>query len=327
MRQAGPFCLSGMFSRSLHRNIPVMKMKRYRTDLCLILCGVMVWFLADAEAVRRSAAAALALCAQSVIPALFPFLAVSNLLLALGFGTLIAPLFSGLMTPLFGLPGSAASPLLLGFIGGYPIGAQTTAALYRRGDLTADEARRLLVFCNNSNPAFLISVLGSGVFGSLRTGVYLWLIHILSALLTGLLFRGKGRHRRSRKPPALSSQAVSFPAALVEAVRGAALSMLSVSALIVFFYVLARPFTAMEGPLGVCLVGFTELFSLTPLLSANRFSLVLASGCAGWGGLSVLFQTAAVLDGTDLPLRPCVLGKLTQGLLSALLAFLIWPIL
>ena len=47
---------------------------------------------------------------------------------------------------------------------------------------------------------------------------------------------------------------------------------------------------------------------------------VLAAGCAGWGGLSVLCQTAAILDGTDLPLRPCVLGKLMQGLLSAALA-------
>lgn len=302
----------------MHRNIPVMKMKRYRTDLCLVLCGILVWFLADAEAVRRSAAAALALCAQSVIPALFPFFVVSNLLLALGFGNLVSPLFSGLMTPLFRLPGAAASPLLLGLIGGYPIGAQTTVTLYRRGELTADEAQRLLAFCNNSNPVFLISVLGSGVFGSPRMGIYLWLIHILSALLTGILFRGKGSNRRSRRPPILSCEAVSFPAALVQAVRNGAFSMLSVSAFIVFFYVLARPLTALGGRLSVCLIGFTELFSLTPLLSLDRFSLVLSSACAGWGGLSVLCQTAAALDDTDLSLRSCVWGKLTQSLLSAL---------
>ena len=45
--------------------------------------------------------------------------------------------------------------------------------------------------------------------------------------------------------------------------------------------------------------------------------------CLGWGGLSVLCQTAALLDGTDLPLAPCLLGKLTHGLLSALLAALV----
>ena len=60
--------------------------------------------------------------------------------------------------------------------------------------------------------------------------------------------------------------------------------------------------------------------ALTPLLPCDRTGFLLAAGCAGWGGLSVLCQTAAVLDGTDLSLRPCFLGKLVQGLLSVLLA-------
>ena len=55
----------------------------------------------------------------------------------------------------------------------------------------------------------------------------------------------------------------------------------------------------------------------------DRTGFLLAAGCAGWGGLSVLCQTAALLDGTDLPLAPCLLGKLTHGLLSALLAALV----
>ena len=67
-------------------------------------------------------------------------------------------------------------------------------------------------------------------------------------------------------------------------------------------------------------VGITELFSLTPLLTCGRTGFILAAGCAGWGGLSVLCQTAAVLDGTDLSSRPCFLGKLMQGHLSALMA-------
>ena len=49
----------------------------------------------------------------------------------------------------------------------------------------------------------------------------------------------------------------------------------------------------------------------------------MAAACSGWGGLSVLCQTAAVLDGTDLSLKPCVKGKFFQALLSALLAALL----
>ena len=281
-----------------------------------------MWFLADAGQLRQWAAQALSLCAATVIPSLFPFLVITNLLVRLGFGQWLAPHLAGLTVPLFRLPGCAASALLLGLVGGYPIGARTAAELYRSGALTRNEAERLLTFCNNSNPVFLISVLGAGVFGSVRAGVWLWLIHIAAALLAGLCFRSHGTPRRT-PPPEISFQAPSFPAAFVASVKDAAMGILSVCAFVVFFYVLSVPLSTLPPPFSALAVGCTELFSLTPLLTCNRLGFVLAAGCAGWGGLSVLCQTAAVLDDTDLPLTPCVLGKLTQGLLSALLAFLL----
>ena len=293
--------------------------KRVRADVCLILCGVLVWFLADAGQLRLEAAKALSLCAGTVIPALFPFMAVTGLLVRLGFGQWLAPYMAGLMAPLFRLPGCAGSALLLGLVGGYPIGAHTAAELYASGALTRQEAERLLTFCNNSNPVFLISVLGVGVFGSVRVGIWLWLIHVASALMTGLLFRGLGRGRRSVPPP-ISFQAPSLPGAFVASVKDAAMGMVSVCAFVTLFYVLVSPLTHLGGHLAAMAVGITELFSLTPLLTCDRTGFILAAGCAGWGGLSVLCQTAAVLDGTDLPLRPCFLGKLAQGHLSAFMA-------
>lgn len=287
-------------------------MKRWYFPL---LCGVLIWFLADAGHLRTAAADALALCAGSVIPALFPFLTVSGLLIALGFGQWAAPLFSGLMTPLFCLPGAAGSALLLGLVGGYPIGAQTAAGLYQAGTLTRSEAERLLAFCNNSNPVFLISVLGAGIFGSVRTGIWLWLIHILSALLTGLLLRRRTAIRQSAAHAKVAPPQ-AFSSAFVVSVRSAAMTMLSICAFVTLFYVLAAPLRAMDGWAAPVSVGLVELFSLTPLLTADRFGLILASGCTGWGGLSVLAQTAAVLDGSGLSLRPCLLGKALQGILA-----------
>ena len=142
-----------------------MDRKTYRSDLCLLLCGTLVWLLADAGRVRTAVSEALALCAETVIPALFPFMVVSGLLVSLGFGEWLSPRLSGLMGSLFRLPGSAASALLLGFVGGYPIGARTAADLYREGLLTKAEAGRLLTFCNNSIPPFSSAYWESGSLG------------------------------------------------------------------------------------------------------------------------------------------------------------------
>ena len=168
-------------------------------------------------------------------------------------------------------------------------------------------------------------MLGLGVFGSVRVGIWLWLIHLLSALLTGLCFRHyqtgpAGPRNVTRSSP---FHTVSFSSALVESVRSACSGMLSVCAFVLFFYVLARPLSSLPFPLGPALVGATELFSLPPLLTADRFGFVLSAAASGWGGLSVLCQTAAVLEGSGLSPRPCVLGKAVQGLFSLGLALLL----
>ena len=294
---------------------------RWRPPGCLALGALLLWLLADAIAVRSAVEQALELCAQSVIPALFPFLVVTSALLSLGLGELAAPWLAGLMEPLFRVPGAGSAALVLGLVGGYPIGAATAGRLYQEGAVSRQEGERLLTFCNNSNPVFLISVLGVGVFGSVRTGIWLWLIHVLSALLTGLAFRGHGKtagRRPLTKPAAF--RAVSLPMALVEAVESSLRGMLSVCAFVTFFYVLARPLAALGGRTGAALVGLVELFSLTPLLTADTWGFILAAGMAGWGGFSVLCQTAAVLEGSGLSARYCLRGKAVQGLLSAILA-------
>ena len=294
---------------------------RWRLPGCLALGALLLWLLADAIAVRAAVEQALELCAQSVIPALFPFLVVTSALLSLGLGELAAPWLAGLMEPLFRVPGAGSAALVLGLVGGYPIGAATAGRLYQEGAVSRQEGERLLTFCNNSNPVFLISVLGVGVFGSVRTGIWLWLIHVLSALLTGLAFRGHGKTagRRPLTRPA-AFRAVSLPMALVEAVESSLRGMLSVCAFVTFFYVLARPLAALGGRTGAALVGLVELFSLTPLLTADTWGFILAAGMAGWGGFSVLCQTAAVLEGSGLSARYCLRGKAVQGLLSAILA-------
>lgn len=292
---------------------------QWRTGACLLLCGLLVWFLADAERVRSAAAAGLALCGRSVIPALFPFLSASTMLVSMGFGEWASPRLAGLMN-LYRLPGSAGSALLLGLVGGYPIGARTAAELHKKGLLTLEEAERLLGFCSNSNPVFLISVLGVGVFGSPRTGVYLWLIHVLSALLTGFFFRGPAKPAERQRLPRISPCHTSLPSAFVEGVKSACGSMVFICGFVIFFYVLASPLASLGGSLSAGLVGILELFSLTPLLTADRLGFVLASACAGWGGLSIFCQTAAVLEGSGLHLRTYAAGKAIQSLLAGGLA-------
>ena len=57
-------------------------------------------------------------------------------------------------------------------------------------------------------------------------------------------------------------------------------------------------------------------------LSHSPALFSLAAFLTGWGGLSVSFQTAAVLSESNLSLRYHLIGRMLSGTFSAILAFL-----
>ena len=261
----------------------------------------------------------LALCFRAIIPSLLPFFVVVSLLLQLGFARRLQPLFAPFMGPLFHLSGVCAAPLLAGLVGGYPTGAKTVADLYAAGQINRDEAERALSFVNNCGPAFLLSYVGASVLDSSQAGVYLLLIHVAAALLTGLILcRRTGPRRRAaagrlQRPANDASLAEAFPSA----VTGALASTLNICGFVVLFRVIAA---LLLGTLPAGVLGFFEMVTGTAALSPGRLGFLTAAGIVGWGGLSVHCQTMAVLSGTGLSLRRHWLGKALQALLSVLLA-------
>ncbi len=263
-----------------------------------------------AEAVHRG----LALCARSVIPALFPYFVVSGLFISLGFAEGVGRRLEPLARRVFGVGGAGASAFFLGLLGGYPVGGRTVGQLYRAGQLTRDEAERLLAFCNNAGPSFILGIVGLGCFGSLRTGIYLCLVHAFSAVLVGILFR--------KKAPA-AGQKVRYSAAFepvpafIRAVQEAAEAMLRVCGFVVFSLVILALFTDLTGLDHPTILGFVELTSGVTALEGTPGNLVWAAALLGWGGLSVHGQTAAVLNGADLRLGRYFAGKILHALVSS----------
>ena len=92
---------------------------------------------ACADGVREG----LSLAAVQALPALFPFFVVSGLLVRCDTARL-SPLLAKPLARLYGLPPEAAPALVLGLIGGYPVGAATACALLSEGVLSREAAER-----------------------------------------------------------------------------------------------------------------------------------------------------------------------------------------
>ena len=313
------------------------KPRQYGVNILSIggaVCAMLCLIFAPGEAIE-SARFALSLCAELIVPSLLPFFTVSALMIRLGVPARLGQLLSPLAGRLWGVSGAGATAFLAGICGGYPLGAQTIGEMYSEGLLSRDESERLLGFCNNSGPSFLIGVIGSGVFSSRRAGLLLYASHVLAAVLTGILFRRSGNAVSS--PP--QEDAAPFSSALVAAVRQSVSAVLSVCGFVICFCVLSGLLETLgvyraasaalstaavdESVLHAFLVGILELGSGVGQLRGIDPSLAtftLSAFLSGWGGLSVHFQTAAVLNETDLSLHWHRFGRLISGVLSALLA-------
>ena len=179
-------------------------------NICVLMCAT---YIAAATIVSPhtavgAAKSALALCSGVVIPSLFPFIFCANIFIALGAAYYARKYLSKIMYPLFKISGAGAAAFFLGIISGYPIGAICAAELFSKGECTKNEAERLAAFCNNSGPMFVTGAVGEQMFGSHVTGVLLYLIHILSAVLTGMVIKfifkdktGIGDNSLRRLPP------------------------------------------------------------------------------------------------------------------------------
>ena len=323
-----------------------MMRSKYARDLALGggLALTTLGLVCFPQACVAAARTGLELCGNVIIPSLFPFFVLSSLVVDLGLAGYIGRALEGVMRPLFRVSGACSSALALGFVGGYPVGARTAISLYRQGMCTRTEAQRLLAFCNNSGPAFILGVVGAGVFADSGVGLLLYLVHLVSSCLVGVLFRFYGPKDEVGKGPVPSFQAKRFTAAFTQAVTGAMSSTLNICAFVIFFTVILRLLALsgvlgavaavlgrLLGPLGLtedwCRKLLTGLIELTSGVSgltqggALTGQVSMAAFMLGWAGLSIHCQTLSFLADSGLSPWTYLAGKLLHGGVSAALVW------
>ena len=308
-------------------------------SLCALFCLIFA-----SPQVISCALDALKLCAELILPSLFPFFVVSILLSKLGLPALLGRLLSPAASRLFGVSGACCTPFLLGLCGGYPLGSVSAAQLYKNGNISKQEAERLLGFCDNTGPAFIIGVAGGAVFQSAAVGLFLYGAHIFSAVLTGMLLSWRRGSYGDAPVPELKSQ--SLPSAFSGSVRRCVSTCAAVCGFVVFFSVVIGLLTAhgtlpaLVGRLSYSfglelhfvqslVIGLLELgggISSMAGLSASAASLALCSFILAFGGLSVHAQAFSVIAEGGLSSARHLFGKLLHGGLSALVTLIAYPL-
>lgn len=290
-------------------------MKKNLGTLLFSTAGMFLLII-DSQTAASGARDGIELCIHALIPSLFPFFLVSNLLTSAMLGDdyeILRPLGK-----LYSVSPGSESLLAVGFLGGYPVGAQNVALSFRSGQISGANARRMMAFCNNAGPSFLFGIIRS-MFAPQWVVWILWFIQIAGATLVSLLIPSCEEH----VPKTCRSVPISFSRLMEQSLK----TMAYVCGWVVLFRIILQFLNKwilgyVSVPVRVLLSGLLELSNGCMMLSSienEGLRFLMCSIMLAMGGLCVTMQTFSVCRGPDMSLY--FPGKILQSIFCFLVSY------
>jgi len=294
------------------------------------------------ESMIVSAKNGISLWWKIILPSLFPFLILSNLIIKTALPKVFGKLLNPVMQFVFKLPGISALAVFLGMVGGYPVGAKITSDLRKNNTISVTAANKLIAFTNNAGPLFISGAIGIGLYNNPKIGTLLLITHYLSALLVGFIIK-------SNKEDILHNNTIEFEVitlsklgtTLNEAIKNAISSVVAVGGFIVLFSIISAIliesgiisaissfiFPNIDKSVSYSIfIGLLEVTNGVNLLSTANVSLtqkiVLTAILIGFGGFSIHAQTLSVIAKTDIKISSYLIGKTLQGIIAGVLTYI-----
>lgn len=298
-----------------------------------------------------------------VVPSLFPFLVISELLIGLGFVDFIGVLLEPLMVPIFNVSGKGAFPFAMSITSGYPIGVKLVTRLRKNKKISKSEAQRLLSFSSTSGPLFMIGAISTGMLNNPLISPLIVYPHYLGAIAVGILFRFyKMKDEKINSSPtknifknafrklfqAKNKDNRNLGKMLSDGVVNGVSSIVIVGGFIVFYSVLVEildisnffnifteifniilPLNLSPEVIKGLLTGMLEItIGCKEIAELNGvsllFKIVIINFLIGWSGFSIHSQAMSFISSTDLNSKLYMFSKLLHGLFSAGFSYLLY---
>lgn len=311
----------------------IYKFKASELAGCFFGVFLLALMIRNSELATKYIKEGLSVCSGTLIPSLFPFMVLSDIFVTSGGADTLGKLLAKPMRALFGVSGAGAVAAVLGALCGFPIGARCAVSLFDAGEITKDECERLIAISSSPSSAFLISAVGISLFGSKALGRALYAATLASSLIIGVALNIISKAKR--KSDTTNSHPKNAPPAqkkrfciadISNAIAASAEAMLKICAFVVFFTAFVGTLCDALDACAIPQILRAIICSIIELTGGVReaasvasvpLGATIAAFAAGWSGVSVHLQIAAICQGRDISLRPYLVSKLASGALTA----------
>lgn len=296
--------------------------KKCHTDafvsvLILIFTFYIIFFFSDV--IAEYTIKGLHLCYTSIIGAVFPFLILTDFIIAYTNFENIKPI-TRIFEKLFKINGYGILAFMCGSLCGYTVGVKVAAQLYDTKAISKDEFERLISFCNNVSPTYAIMGIGYSMRGSIKDGVILYLSALLSSILIGMLMNIK--QKKSSSTVLVEHPKFNF----INSVKSAASTTIQICAFIIFFSAVSGTVNTVINNKTVCafILALTEVGNAAKIFSnetvfSDTFSLIATAFSVSFSGFCVHMQVKSILTDEEISMKKYYKAKILQGILAGII--------
>ncbi|WP_032121774.1 sporulation integral membrane protein YlbJ [Clostridium amazonitimonense] len=321
----------------------LLKSKQVNILITIVLTSFIIYFILNPTLCIESSIKGAKLFFNSLFPSLFPFLVMTNILVAYDGVSIYAKLLGPIMCKPLGLPKESSFALIVSLLCGYPLGAKYSCELYDSGSITPSQFSKLVNVASNSSPLFLVGAVGTSMLGSTKSGYLLLFSNYLSCVIIALILSSSNNNIMTNLKITKETRIYNFGTVLKESIENALKTTLSIGSYVVLFSVILSiiknnaiynivldklyiiSFLPKETLNGIFL-GFIEVTNGCYILSQSSINYALKlsfiSFLCAFSGLAIMAQVHSfTYKYEEISIIRYFLRKVLQGLISFCITF------
>ncbi|MBR6509244.1 MAG: hypothetical protein IKT38_01390 [Clostridia bacterium] len=279
-----------------------------------------ILLISNPQICKEATIKSILICGRVIIPSFLPFIACvlfisnSNALNGLNF-------LNPITIKIFKLDTENFLIFLLSFIGGYPIGAKLLNNAVENKKISPESAGKMLLYCTNAGPAFIVSAVGSEILGSQKAGIILLVSHILSGIIIRFLaFPLTVLSNQTKQKTTLPNTADNFVLSVTEASK----SVFSICIYVILFGGINAYIISLSEKI-VFLKTINLFLEVTNGITQTR-NIYIISFLLGFGGIAVWCQIMSIAKNLNFNVLKFSFFRILQGGISVLITFILLKI-
>lgn len=293
-----------------------------------ILLFIFIYIFIYSSNIKESILFAFDIWTNNLIPSMFPFLLISNLLINYGFLDVLSFILGPFIEKIYRLPRVCAYPIVASIFTGFPTGSKYTKDLLDNNKISVYEANRLIMFTSFSNPLFIVSSVGETLLNNKKVGFLIFFSHLISGLLIGIIYKSKDKIKDN--DITITYKKKPFINVLTNSISDIFKILINMLGIIIFFLIIITILNTFfkNNLFTIIIKGLIEVTTGITYISSYGINLRLKASIIGlllsFNGLSVHLQTKSIIMGTKIKYKNFFIARIIHSILCFLLIYIFY---